>query len=277
VLGSDQTLELDDGAMLSKPESRAEALDQLHALSGGPISSIPPRWSRKAAKAIWWHSETVELTMRRLGAAFLEDYLDREYEYVRWSVGGYRIDCSRHRQSFLHPRQLFELMGVPYRVIGSHFALIHSGWGSCRLAPYAAPKDLLVRRRDRDCGERGVCLDSCTSDGAVNTLARMPSDRFGRCSAPEVPLVRCLRRFEVEVALFNRNRKRECRARRLRYHPLTDPMPASGLIVNARRNAGLSGPSGQSDGRLVTRHRPGLFAGGNGVDQSSACARPSRG
>src|SRR5688500_1688370 len=32
VLGSDQVLELDEGAMLSKPESREEALDQLMAL-----------------------------------------------------------------------------------------------------------------------------------------------------------------------------------------------------------------------------------------------------
>jgi septum formation protein len=110
VLGSDQTLELDDGAMLSKPESRAEALDQLHALSGRTHFLHSAAVVAEEGEAIWWHSETVEMTMRRLGPAFLEDYLDREYENVRWSVGGYRIEGLG--------AQLFE------RVEGSHFSIL---------------------------------------------------------------------------------------------------------------------------------------------------------
>jgi septum formation protein len=110
VLGSDQTLELDDGAMLSKPESRAEALAQLHALSGRTHFLHSAAVIAEGGEAIWWHSETVELSMRRLGAAFLEDYLDREYEHVRWSVGGYRIEGLGV--------QLFD------RIEGSHFAIL---------------------------------------------------------------------------------------------------------------------------------------------------------
>ncbi len=48
--------------------------------------------------------------MRTLGDDFLEDYLEREYEHVRWSVGGYRIEGPG--------AQLFE------RVEGSHFAIL---------------------------------------------------------------------------------------------------------------------------------------------------------
>jgi septum formation protein len=48
--------------------------------------------------------------MRRLGDAFLQDYLDREYEHVRWSVGGYRIEGLGV--------QLFD------RIEGSHFAIL---------------------------------------------------------------------------------------------------------------------------------------------------------
>jgi nucleoside triphosphate pyrophosphatase len=110
VLGSDQTLELDDGIMLSKPGSREEAYDQLSSLSGRTHFLHSSAVVAQDGEAIWWHCETVEMTMRRLGQAFLEDYLDREYENVRWSVGGYRIEGLG--------AQLFE------RIEGSHFAVL---------------------------------------------------------------------------------------------------------------------------------------------------------
>jgi len=110
VLGSDQTLELEDGTMLSKPESRADALGQLCLLSGRTHYLHSAAVVAERGEAVWWHSETVELTMRRLGVAFLEDYLDREYEEVRRSVGGYRIEGLGV--------QLFE------RIEGSHFAVL---------------------------------------------------------------------------------------------------------------------------------------------------------
>ena len=110
VLGSDQTLELDDGVMLSKPRSRAEALGQLQALSGRTHLLHSSAVVAEGGEAVWWHSETVELTMRRLGPAFLEDYLDREYQHIRWSVGGYRIEGPG--------AQLFD------RIEGSHFAIL---------------------------------------------------------------------------------------------------------------------------------------------------------
>ena len=110
VLGSDQTLELDDGTMMSKPGSRDEALDQLSALSGRTHRLHSSAVVAEDGEAVWWHSETVAMTMRRLGRDFLEDYLDREYERIRWSVGGYRIEGMG--------AQLFE------RIDGSHFAIL---------------------------------------------------------------------------------------------------------------------------------------------------------
>ncbi len=110
VLGADQILELDDGATLSKPGSREEAFDQLSSLSGRTHFLHSSAVIVEDGEAIWWHCETVEMTMRRLGGDFLEDYLDREYEQVRWSVGGYRIEGMG--------AQLFE------RIDGSHFAIL---------------------------------------------------------------------------------------------------------------------------------------------------------
>lgn len=110
VLGSDQTLELDEGTMLSKPGSREEALEQLRTLSGRTHLLHSSAVVAQGGEAVWWHCETVEMTMRRLGGDFLRDYIDREYEHVRWSVGGYRIEGPG--------AQLFE------RIEGSHFAVL---------------------------------------------------------------------------------------------------------------------------------------------------------
>jgi septum formation protein len=110
VLGADQTLELDDGAMLSKPASRSEAFAQLRAMSGRTHALHAAAVVVVGGETVFWQSETVELTMRPLSNSFIERYLDSEYEEIRWSVGGYRIEGSGV--------QLFE------RIEGSHFAVL---------------------------------------------------------------------------------------------------------------------------------------------------------
>jgi septum formation protein len=47
--------------------------------------------------------------VRPLGVDFLRDYVSREYETIRWSVGGYHVEG--------RGAQLFE------RIEGSHFAV----------------------------------------------------------------------------------------------------------------------------------------------------------
>jgi septum formation protein len=110
VLGADQTLELDDGSMLSKPASRADAFDQLRMMSGRTHALHSAAVVVADGETVFWQSETAELTMRALGDAFIERYLDQEYEAIRWSVGCYRIEGLGV--------QLFE------RIEGSHFAVL---------------------------------------------------------------------------------------------------------------------------------------------------------
>jgi septum formation protein len=110
VLGSDQVLERGDGTLLGKPASRDEARGQLVSLRGDTHRLHSAAVIAEGGEAIWWHCETALLTMRPFGDSFLEDYLDREYEQIRWSVGGYRIEGPG--------AQLFE------RIEGSHFAIL---------------------------------------------------------------------------------------------------------------------------------------------------------
>jgi septum formation protein len=110
ILGADQTLEREDGTMLSKPASRDEARGQLESLRGTTHKLHSAAVVAEDGSPVWWGRETVELTMRHFSDAFLEDYLEREWEAIRWNVGGYRIEGPG--------AQLFE------KIEGSHFAIL---------------------------------------------------------------------------------------------------------------------------------------------------------
>lgn len=110
VLGSDQTLELEDGTILGKPQSREEALSQLKRLSGTSHKLHSAAAVAEEGEPVWSGIESVELSVRPLSDEFLSRYLDAEYEAIRWSVGGYRIEG--------FGAQLFE------RIEGSHFAVL---------------------------------------------------------------------------------------------------------------------------------------------------------
>jgi septum formation protein len=110
VIGADQTLELDDGTILSKPVSREDALAQLRSLSGRTHQLHSAAVIAENGARVWGETESVKLTVRPLGEAFLQAYLDREFEAVRWNVGSYRVEGMG--------AQLFE------KVDGSHFAVL---------------------------------------------------------------------------------------------------------------------------------------------------------
>lgn len=110
VIGADQVLELDDGTMLSKPASRQEALEQLRRLSDSTHYLHSAAVIAENGERVWGETESVALDVRPLGEAFLQAYLDSEYEAVRWNVGAYRFEGMG--------AQLFE------EIDGSHFAVL---------------------------------------------------------------------------------------------------------------------------------------------------------
>ncbi len=110
VLGADQVLETEDGGVLSKAESRYELRAQLRALAGRSHRLHSAATIAQSGAPIWSATESATLVMRDFSESFLESYLDREYESVRWNVGGYAIEGVG--------AQLFD------RVEGSHFAIL---------------------------------------------------------------------------------------------------------------------------------------------------------
>lgn len=113
VLGSDQTLELASGEMLDKPRDRVDALRHLRALSGRTHKLHAAACVAIAGEVVWRDVETATMHVRPLGEAFLRDYLDREWEAVRWSVGCYHAE-GRGAQLFDRIEgSLFAVQGLP--------------------------------------------------------------------------------------------------------------------------------------------------------------------
>ncbi len=109
VLGADSVVVAPDGALLEKPGSRAGAEAQLRHLSGGTHRLVSAAVIALDGSAIWRAADSVRLSMRHLGDAFIADYLDAEGEAVLGCVGTYRIE-GRGAQLFT-------------RIDGDHFTI----------------------------------------------------------------------------------------------------------------------------------------------------------
>jgi septum formation protein len=128
VLGADQVLETGDGEILSKPGSREEAFEQLRALAGAVHYLHSAAVVVEAGERVWGRTESAALNVRALSEAFIRDYLVREYEAIRWNVGGYRIEGPG--------AQLFD------DIRGSHFVIL--GLPLLPLLAYLRERDMLA-------------------------------------------------------------------------------------------------------------------------------------
>lgn len=92
VLGCDQTLSLESGEMIDKADNREDAARILRLLSGKAHYLHSAAVVSLGGAPVWRHLERVKMTVRPLSDAFIEQYLDAEWEQVRWCVGCYRIE-----------------------------------------------------------------------------------------------------------------------------------------------------------------------------------------
>lgn len=92
VLGCDQTLAIDGGEMIDKATDRADAARILAQLSGRAHYLHSAAVIVHGGTPVWRHVERVKMTVRPLSAAFIDSYLEAEWEQCRWCVGCYRIE-----------------------------------------------------------------------------------------------------------------------------------------------------------------------------------------
>ncbi|MCT8331289.1 Maf family protein [Albidovulum sediminis] len=112
VLGADQILEL-DGRIFSKPESRDEARAQLVALRGKTHRLLSAAVVYRDGEPLWRHVGQVRLTMRPFSEAYLEDYLARNWDSVRHSVGAYKLEEEGVRLMARIEGDFFNVLGLP--------------------------------------------------------------------------------------------------------------------------------------------------------------------
>ncbi|MDO8883447.1 MAG: nucleoside triphosphate pyrophosphatase [Pseudotabrizicola sp.] len=112
VLGCDQVLDI-QGDVLAKPETPDEARAQLRRLRG----QTHKLWSAAViyhdAKPVWRFMGEARLTMRPLSDAYLDDYVTRNWDSIRHSVGAYKLEEQGSRLFSAVDGDYFTVLGLP--------------------------------------------------------------------------------------------------------------------------------------------------------------------
>ena len=112
VVGCDQVLDF-DGSVMSKPADPSECLAQLTALRGKTHRLLSAAVIYKDGEPLWRHVGVVRLTMREFSDDYLSDYVVRNWESVRWSVGGYKLEEEGVRLMSRIEGDYFNVLGLP--------------------------------------------------------------------------------------------------------------------------------------------------------------------
>jgi septum formation protein len=91
VLGADSVIDL-NGELISKPESREEALIILKKLNGKKHNLISSVCISKNGSMMWNHTDRAELTMKSFSEEDLKDYLSKISDEALYAYNVYQIE-----------------------------------------------------------------------------------------------------------------------------------------------------------------------------------------
>ncbi len=112
VLGCDQVLDF-KGEVYSKPRSPADALDHLKAMRGKEHKLLSAAVIYDQGEPVWRHVGVVRLTMDMSSDSYLRDYVERNWESIRHSVGAYKLEEEGLRLFTQIDGDYFTILGLP--------------------------------------------------------------------------------------------------------------------------------------------------------------------
>ena len=122
VIGCDQVLSL-KGEVLSKPKTIEDARGQLNALRGETHQLLSAAVIYEDLKPVWRHVGVARLSMRDFSDDYCDDYLARNWDSIRWSVGGYKIEEEGIRLFRMVQGDTFTIQGLPLLELLSYLTL----------------------------------------------------------------------------------------------------------------------------------------------------------
>lgn len=112
VLGCDQVLEFRH-QVWGKPETPEDAIAQLTAFRGQSHKLLSAVVLYDAGQPIWRHTGEVRLTMRVVSDHWLHAYVARNWDSIRHSVGGYKLEEEGIRLFSAIEGDYFTILGLP--------------------------------------------------------------------------------------------------------------------------------------------------------------------
>ena len=123
VLGADSVIDL-DGELISKPESRDEALAILQKLNAKKHNLVSSVCISKNGSMIWNYTDKATLTMKNLSDRELEVYLSKISDESLYSYNVYQIE-GEGRNLFLNIEGDEDtIMGLPVKKIREYLEIV---------------------------------------------------------------------------------------------------------------------------------------------------------
>ena len=121
VLGADSVIDL-DGELISKPNSRNEALVILKKLNGKKHFLISSVCISKNGAMVWNYSDKAALTMKKMTDDELIDYLDKISDEVLYAYNVYQIEGEGRKLFSRIEGDKNTIMGLPIKKIKQYLS-----------------------------------------------------------------------------------------------------------------------------------------------------------
>ena len=125
VLGADSVIDL-NGELISKPNSRNEALDILKKLNGKKHQLISSVCISKNGSMIWNSTDSSTLTMKQLNLDEIKSYLEKIRDKELYAYGVYQIEADGKSLFSKIEGDENTIMGLPVKQIKEYLNKIES-------------------------------------------------------------------------------------------------------------------------------------------------------